>query len=111
MTTANGRSESDLIYDADGTENQSASRRVVFKFRLTDEQMVAQLQSILEGGSAASAAPTSAPTSTTAPAGHARAGAGYPGNQRQLNFVPEGKRCRMRALSRPASGDAWRERL
>ena len=48
VTTANGRSESDLIYDADGTENQSASRRVVFKFRLTDEQMVAQLQSILE---------------------------------------------------------------
>ena len=75
VTTANGRSESDLIYDADGTENQSASRRGVFKFRLTDEQMVAQLQSILEGGSAASAAPTStpqetaAPTSTTAPQG------------------------------------------
>ena len=75
VTTANGRSESDLIYNADGTENQSASRRVVFKFRLTDEQMVAQLQSILEGGSAASAAPTStpqetaAPTSTTAPQG------------------------------------------
>ena len=75
VTTANGRSESDLIYDADGTENQSASRRVVFKFRLTDEQMVAQLQSILEGGSAASAAPastpqeTAAPTSTTAPQG------------------------------------------
>lgn len=75
VTTANGRSESDLIYAADGTEDQSASRRVVFKFRLTDEQMVAQLQSILEGGSAASAAPTSAPqetaapTSTTAPQG------------------------------------------
>ena len=75
VTTANGRSESDLIYDADGTENQSASRRVVFKFRLTDEQMVAQLQSILEGGSAETAAPTStpqetaAPTSTTAPQG------------------------------------------
>ena len=75
VTTANGRSESDLIYDADGTENQSASRRVVFKFRLTDEQMVAQLQSILEGGSAETAAPastpqeTAAPTSTTAPQG------------------------------------------
>ena len=40
VTTANGRSESDLIYAADGTEDQSASRRVVFKFRLTDEQMV-----------------------------------------------------------------------
>ena len=69
VTTANGRSESDLIYDADGTENQSASRRVVFKFRLTDEQMVAQLQSILEGdASAAAQTPTSAPQGTPAPA-------------------------------------------
>lgn len=70
VTTANGRSESDLIYNADGTENQSASRRVVFKFRLTDEQMVAQLQSILEGGNAATAAPTptAAPQGTPAPA-------------------------------------------
>ena len=86
VTTANGRSESDLIYDADGTENQSASRRVVFKFRLTDEQMVAQLQSILEGGSAASAAPTStpqetaAPTSTTAPQGTPAPAQGILGN-------------------------------
>ena len=49
VATANGRSFSDLIYNEDGTENRSASRRVVFKFRLTDEQMVSQLQSILEG--------------------------------------------------------------
>ena len=48
VTTANGRSESDLIYGADGAEDRSASRRVVFKFRLTDEQMVTQLQAILE---------------------------------------------------------------
>ena len=69
VTTANGRSESDLIYDANGVENQSASRRVVFKFRLTDEQMVAQLQSILEGdASAAAQTPTSAPQGTPAPA-------------------------------------------
>ena len=69
MTTANGRSESDLIYDANGEENQSASRRVVFKFRLTDEQMVAQLQSILEGDALAAAqTPTSAPQGTPAPA-------------------------------------------
>ena len=69
VTTANGRSESDLIYDANGEENQSASRRVVFKFRLTDEQMVAQLQSILEGdASAAAQTPTSAPQGTPAPA-------------------------------------------
>ena len=62
VTTANGRSESDLIYAADGTEDQSSSRRVVFKFRLTDEQMVAQLPSILEGGEAqATAAEQSSP--------------------------------------------------
>lgn len=53
VATANGRSFSDLIYNEDGTENRSASRRVVFKFRLTDEQMVSQLQSILEGNAAA----------------------------------------------------------
>lgn len=67
VTTANGRSESDLIYAADGTEDQSASRRVVFKFRLTDEQMVAQMQSILEGGNAATAAQTAAPQASAAP--------------------------------------------
>ena len=70
VTTANGRSESDLIYAADGTEDQSASRRVVFKFRLTDEQMVAQLQSILEGDdaqTAQAAQPTAAPQSSPAP--------------------------------------------
>ena len=67
VTTANGRSESDLIYAADGTEDQSASRRVVFKFRLTDEQMVAQLQSILEGNDAQAAQPTAAPQSSPAP--------------------------------------------
>lgn len=68
VTTANGRSESDLIYAADGTEDQSASRRVVFKFRLTDEQMVAQLQSILEGDNAAQTAqPTAAPQESPAP--------------------------------------------
>ena len=70
VTTANGRSESDLIYAADGTEDQSASRRVVFKFRLTDEQMVAQLQSILEGNdaqAAQAAQPTAAPQSSPAP--------------------------------------------
>ena len=70
VTTANGRSESDLIYAADGTEDQSASRRVVFKFRLTDEQMVAQMQSILEGDdaqTAQAAQPTAAPQSSPAP--------------------------------------------
>ena len=48
ISTANGRSYSDLIHDTDGAEDRNGSRRVVFKFRLTDEQMVAQLQTILE---------------------------------------------------------------
>ena len=47
VVTANGRSYGDLIYE-NGVEDKDASRRVVFKFRLTDEQMVAQLQRILE---------------------------------------------------------------
>ena len=31
-----------------GREDEDASRRVVFKFRLTDEEMIAQMQAILE---------------------------------------------------------------
>ena len=49
MATANGRSSSDPVLRADGTEDMDASRRVVFKFRLTDEQMIEQLKAILEG--------------------------------------------------------------
>ena len=48
VVTANGRSYSDLVLDAFGQENPDASRRVVFKFRLTDEQMIQQLKAILE---------------------------------------------------------------
>ena len=48
MVTANGRSFSDPVLDANGNEDQNASRRVVFKFRLTDEQMIEQLKTILE---------------------------------------------------------------
>lgn len=48
VITVNGRSESQLIFNADGSENMDASRRVVFKFRLTDEQMIQQLRQILE---------------------------------------------------------------
>ena len=48
VTTANGRSFSDPVLDASGNENMDASRRVVFKFRLTDEQMIQQLKNILE---------------------------------------------------------------
>ena len=47
LATANGRSWSDLVY-VDGVEDKDASRRVVFKFRMTDEQMIQQLKDILE---------------------------------------------------------------
>lgn len=56
MVTANGRSFSDPVLNADGSENKDASRRVVFKFRLTDEQMIEQLKQILETTPAADAA-------------------------------------------------------
>lgn len=48
VVTVNGRSFSDLIRDENGREDMNASRRVVFKFRLTDEQMIQQLREILE---------------------------------------------------------------
>lgn len=48
VVTVNGRSYSDRIFDANGREDKAASRRVVFKFRLTDEQMIQQLRQILE---------------------------------------------------------------
>ena len=48
LATANGRSFSDPVLDAYGREDMDASRRVVFKFRLTDEQMIQQLKAILE---------------------------------------------------------------
>ena len=48
VATANGRSFSDPVLDAFGNEDMDASRRVVFKFRLTDEQMIQQLKNILE---------------------------------------------------------------
>ncbi len=49
LLTANGRSYSDPVYDENGQVDAAASRRVVFKFRLTDEQMIEQMQSILDG--------------------------------------------------------------
>lgn len=48
LLTANGRSYSDPIRDAFGQVDADASRRVMFKFRLTDEQMIEQMQQILE---------------------------------------------------------------
>jgi len=48
VITVNGRSFSDPVLDEMGREDMDASRRVVFKFRLTDEQMIQQMKSILE---------------------------------------------------------------
>ena len=49
IMTATGRSESDLIY-VNGVENKDASRRVEFKFRLIDTQMLQQMNDILSAG-------------------------------------------------------------
>ncbi len=50
MLTVNGRSYADPVYQADGvTEDKDASRRVVFKFRMKDAEMIDQMSAILEG--------------------------------------------------------------
>lgn len=47
MMTAKGRSYSDPVYNADGSVNMDASRRVEFKFRLKDAEMIAEMNRIL----------------------------------------------------------------
>lgn len=47
IVTAQGRADSDLIYNADGTENQDRSRRVEIKFRLKDTEMIERMGEIL----------------------------------------------------------------
>lgn len=47
MIEATGRSYNDLIYNEDGTENSDASRRVEFKFRLKDDEMISAMMDIL----------------------------------------------------------------
>ncbi len=76
--TANGRSESNLILDANGVEDRDASRRVEVKFRLKDDEMIQELSEILSGvqtgetspGAEAASSETTAETAapeTTAP--------------------------------------------
>ncbi len=48
IVTVNGRSYSDPILNADGSVNMDASRRVVIKFRLNDEEMVNQMLDVLQ---------------------------------------------------------------
>ncbi len=47
ILTAKGRSFSDPILNADGTVNMDASRRVEFKFRMKDSEMIEEIRSIL----------------------------------------------------------------
>lgn len=47
IVTANGKSFSNPIYNSDGSVNLEASRRVEFKFRLKDEDMVNEMMKIL----------------------------------------------------------------
>ena len=57
ILTAKGRSYSDPIYGVDGKIDMDASRRVEFKFRLKDSEMIDEMRDILkeyeaaEGGS------------------------------------------------------------
>lgn len=54
ILTAKGRSYSDPVYTADGKVDMAASRRVEFKFRLKDSEMIDEMRDILkeyeEGG-------------------------------------------------------------
>lgn len=47
IMTANGRSFSNPVYNKDGSVDMDASRRVEFKFRLKDEEMVEEMVKIL----------------------------------------------------------------
>ncbi len=47
IITANGRSFSDTIKNDDGSVNMDASRRVEFKFRMKDEDMIRQMSEML----------------------------------------------------------------
>ena len=50
IVTVNGRSYSDPILNADGSVNMDASRRVVFKFRLNDEEIALEGDKLLTQG-------------------------------------------------------------
>lgn len=49
IITVNGRSFADPVYKEDGSVDMNASRRVVFKFRMKDSEMIDQMSAILEG--------------------------------------------------------------
>lgn len=47
IVTAQGRADSNLVYDASGQEDQERSRRVEIKFRLKDTEMIERMGQIL----------------------------------------------------------------
>ncbi len=49
IMTANGRSWSNPILTESGTVNKDASRRVEFKFRLKESEMISEMSAIMEG--------------------------------------------------------------
>ncbi|WP_352419013.1 OmpA family protein [Proteiniborus sp.] len=49
ILTANGRSFSNPIFDKNGNVDMDRSRRVEFKFRLKDDEMIDEMKNILEG--------------------------------------------------------------
>ena len=76
ITTANGRSYSNPVYREDGTVDMDASRRVEFKFRLKDTEMISEMKKLLEtmgqeyitiGGQDGGAAASPAPDATVEP--------------------------------------------
>ena len=50
ILTATGRSYANPIYNADGSVNMDASRRVEFKFSLRDAEMIEEMNRLLSGG-------------------------------------------------------------
>ena len=48
ILTTNGKSMSNLIRDENGNVDADASRRVEFKFRLKDDEMINEMKNILE---------------------------------------------------------------
>ena len=67
LLTAKGRSYSDPIYRSDGTVDMDASRRVEFKFRLKDTQMLEQMNRILKQASGGTDQPAGNPVTVTGP--------------------------------------------
>ena len=76
ITTANGRSYSNPVYREDGTVDMDASRRVEFKFRLKDTEMISEMKKLLEtmgqeyitiGGQEDGVAASPAPDATAEP--------------------------------------------